>query len=101
MIDALAANEKHIPYRDSKLTQLLADALGGMCKTTFVACISPCESSGRETDKTLRYAVRVLCVICKQKRTKELQWIAHVKKFIYSTASVTRVSCVQQVVIWG
>eukprot|EP00041_Stephanoeca_diplocostata_P012776 m.215126 g.215126 ORF g.215126 m.215126 type:complete len:928 (+) comp19083_c0_seq11:169-2952(+) len=60
VIDALAANEKHIPYRDSKLTQLLADALGGMCKTTFVACISPCESSGRETDKTLRYAVRAM-----------------------------------------
>lgn len=39
VIDALAADEKHVPFRDSKLTQLLAETLGGACKTTFMACI--------------------------------------------------------------
>lgn len=32
---------KHIPYRDSKITRLLEDSLGGNCKTTFMAMISP------------------------------------------------------------
>ena len=60
VIDALAANEKHIPYRDSKLTQLLSEALGGSCKTTFITCVSPAISSHRETEKTVKYAVRAM-----------------------------------------
>lgn len=60
VIDALAASHKHIPYRDSKLTQLLADALGGMCQTTFISCISPVMASFRETNNTLRYARRAM-----------------------------------------
>lgn len=34
-------NPKHVPYRDSKITRLLEDSLGGNCKTTFMAMISP------------------------------------------------------------
>eukprot|EP00040_Diaphanoeca_grandis_P042545 m.265259 g.265259 ORF g.265259 m.265259 type:complete len:985 (+) comp60945_c0_seq1:182-3136(+) len=60
VIDALASNEKHIPYRDSKLTQFLSEALGGMCKTTFISCVSPASTSARESDKTLRYAARAM-----------------------------------------
>lgn len=37
----LKSNRSHIPYRDSKLTRLLEDSLGGNCKTTFMAMISP------------------------------------------------------------
>jgi len=33
--------EVHVPYRDSKLTRLLQDSLGGNCRTTMVACVSP------------------------------------------------------------
>lgn len=60
VINALACNEKHIPYRDSKLTRLLSEALGGVCKTSFIACISPCSSSQTETVSTLRYAERAM-----------------------------------------
>lgn len=47
---------KHIPYRDSKLTRLLQDSLGGNTKTLMVACISPAEYNYDETLSTLRYA---------------------------------------------
>eukprot|EP00040_Diaphanoeca_grandis_P036411 m.232044 g.232044 ORF g.232044 m.232044 type:complete len:1131 (-) comp33613_c0_seq8:3838-7230(-) len=60
VINALACNEKHIPYRDSKLTRLLSEALGGVCKTSFIACVSPCASSSTETTSTLRYAERAM-----------------------------------------
>ena len=41
VIDALSSNRKHIPYKDSKLTRLLADSLGGNTKTVMFANISP------------------------------------------------------------
>ncbi|XP_066872179.1 kinesin-like protein KIF17 [Kogia breviceps] len=49
---------KHIPYRDSKLTRLLQDSLGGNTKTLMVACLSPADSNYRESLSTLRYANR-------------------------------------------
>ncbi|XP_019401392.1 PREDICTED: kinesin-like protein KIF12 isoform X4 [Crocodylus porosus] len=52
----------HVPYRDSKLTQLLADALGGAGVTLMVACISPSSRCLPETLSTLRYASRALQV---------------------------------------
>ncbi|XP_039767681.1 kinesin-like protein KIF12 isoform X1 [Ornithorhynchus anatinus] len=48
----------HIPYRDSKLTRLLADCLGGTGVTLMVACVSPSASCLPETLNTLRYASR-------------------------------------------
>jgi kinesin family member 11 len=60
VINSLALNEKHIPYRDSKLTRLLSEALGGVCKTSFIACVSPSDSSRVETASTLRYAQRAM-----------------------------------------
>ncbi|XP_021565533.1 LOW QUALITY PROTEIN: kinesin-like protein KIF17 [Carlito syrichta] len=49
---------KHIPYRDSKLTRLLQDSLGGNTKTLMVACLSPADDNYCETLSTLRYASR-------------------------------------------
>ena len=49
---------KHIPYRDSKLTRLLQDSLGGNTKTLMVAAISPADYNFEETMSTLRYANR-------------------------------------------
>ncbi|XP_035789987.1 kinesin-like protein KIF12 isoform X3 [Anopheles albimanus] len=48
----------HIPYRDSKLTKLLADSLAGNGVTLMIACISPALSNVTETINTLRYAAR-------------------------------------------
>lgn len=48
----------HIPYRDSKLTRLLQDALGGNSQTLFIACASPADFNSDETLNTLRYANR-------------------------------------------
>ncbi|XP_060534012.1 osmotic avoidance abnormal protein 3 isoform X2 [Cylas formicarius] len=49
---------KHIPYRDSKLTRLLQDSLGGNTRTLMIACISPSDRDYMETLSTLRYANR-------------------------------------------
>ncbi|KAF1779347.1 Kinesin-like protein [Phytophthora cactorum] len=48
----------HVPYRSSKLTRLLQDALGGNSRTLFIACVSPADSSANETLNTLQYANR-------------------------------------------
>ncbi|XP_065844542.1 kinesin-II 95 kDa subunit-like isoform X1 [Oscarella lobularis] len=48
----------HIPYRDSKLTRLLEDSLGGNAKTVMVATIGPADYNFEETLTTLRYANR-------------------------------------------
>ena len=59
VISALAENKhKHVPYRDSKLTRLLQDSLGGNTKTLMVAAISPADYNHEETMSTLRYANR-------------------------------------------
>lgn len=47
-----------VPYRDSKLTRLLQDSLGGNSKTVMIATVSPCNSSYDETLSTLKYASR-------------------------------------------
>lgn len=48
----------HIPYRDSKLTRILEDSLGGNCKTTMIAAISPSVDSFSESLSTLKFANR-------------------------------------------
>ena len=48
----------HVPYRDSKLTRLLQDSLGGNTKTVMIAAISPADYNFDETLTTLRYASR-------------------------------------------
>ncbi|CAN1275072.1 Kinesin-like protein KIN-5B [Linum perenne] len=58
VINALAEHTAHIPYRDSKLTRLLRDSLGGKTKTCIIATISPSGHSLEETLSTLDYAHR-------------------------------------------
>ena len=43
----------HVPYRNSKLTHLLKDALGGNSQTLFLACVSPADCNESETQSTL------------------------------------------------
>ncbi|KAL5723519.1 Kinesin-like protein KIN-8A [Ranunculus cassubicifolius] len=64
-INALVEGKKHIPFRNSKLTQLLKDSLGGACNTVMIANISPSNLSFGETQNTLHWADRA-----KEIRTK-------------------------------
>ncbi|KAF5189561.1 Kinesin-like protein kin-4a, partial [Thalictrum thalictroides] len=63
VISALGDEKKrkegaHVPYRDSKLTRLLQDSLGGNSRTVMIACISPADINVEETLNTLKYANR-------------------------------------------
>lgn len=58
VISALVEKGSHIPYRESKLTRLLQDSLGGRTKTCIVATVSPTRSNMEETLSTLDYAIR-------------------------------------------
>ncbi|CAK9016555.1 Kinesin-like protein KIN-4C (AtKINESIN-4C) [Durusdinium trenchii] len=48
----------HVPYRDSKLTRMLQDSLGGNSRTLMIACVSPADANFEETLNALRYANR-------------------------------------------
>ena len=61
VISALTEEGKknnHVPYRDSKLTRILQDSLGGNSRTSMIACVSPAEINFEETLNTLKYASR-------------------------------------------
>lgn len=58
VVQALAEKKKFIPYRDSKLTRILEDSVGGNCKTSLLVCCSPSAESSDETVSTLEFASR-------------------------------------------
>merc|ERR1712227_93736 len=57
-INALADGSKYIPYRNSKLTRLLKDSIGGNCRTVMIANVSPSSETFEDTFNTLKYADR-------------------------------------------
>ncbi len=65
VITALVEHSGHVPYRDSKLTRLLRDSLGGRTKTCIIATVSPTVQCQEETISTLDYAHR--CRECRRK----------------------------------
>ncbi|CAK9213743.1 unnamed protein product [Sphagnum troendelagicum] len=58
LVDVANGKQRHVPYRDSKLTFLLQDSLGGNSKTTMIANISPSSCCALETLSTLKFAQR-------------------------------------------
>uniref|UniRef100_A0A4W3K5C0 Kinesin-like protein n=1 Tax=Callorhinchus milii TaxID=7868 RepID=A0A4W3K5C0_CALMI len=59
VISALAEGTKtHVPYRDSKMTRILQDSLGGNCRTTIIICCSPSSYNDAETKTTLMFGQR-------------------------------------------
>ena len=63
-ITALSSAVAFVPYRDSKMTRLLKDSLGGNCRTVMIANVSPCHINYEDTHNTLRLgAMKVLNII--------------------------------------
>lgn len=61
VLNALAdakGRKSHVPYRDSKLTRLLKDSIGGNCRTVMIAAVSPSSLTYEDTYNTLKYADR-------------------------------------------
>ncbi|KPJ01355.1 Kinesin-like protein Klp68D [Papilio xuthus] len=71
VISALAENSPHVPYRDSKLTRILQDSLGGNSKTIMIANIGPAAHHYDETVTTLRYAHRAKAIKNKPVRNED------------------------------
>lgn len=67
-INKLADGSKHVPYRDSNLTRILKDSLGGNCQTLMIANISPSSLTYEDTYNTLKYAssAKKIRTLCKQ-----------------------------------
>src|SRR5690349_2202056 len=58
LVDVAKGQTRHVHYRDSKLTFLLKDSLGGNSKTSIIATITPCDRFFGETLSTLKFAQR-------------------------------------------
>lgn len=67
-INSLAGGLKHVPYRDSKLTRLLKDSLGGNCHTIMIANVAPSSHTYEDTYNTLKYATRAKKIKCMVKK---------------------------------
>lgn len=65
VVNALTDGKTHTPYRDSKLTRVLQDSLGGSARSMFIVCLSPNSADQQETLSSLRFAARA----CRIKRT--------------------------------
>uniref|UniRef100_A0A4W3HXK7 Kinesin-like protein n=1 Tax=Callorhinchus milii TaxID=7868 RepID=A0A4W3HXK7_CALMI len=58
VISSLAESSNYVPYRDSKMTRILQDSLGGNCRTTIVICCSPSSYNESESKSTLMFGQR-------------------------------------------
>jgi len=82
VIEALTKNSKHVPYRNHKLTQVLADSLGGNAKTLMFVNCSPAASSAEETSAALGYASRAKLIMNKVEKNQDSQDVFRLRKVI-------------------
>uniref|UniRef100_A0A8U8BVI6 Uncharacterized protein n=1 Tax=Geospiza parvula TaxID=87175 RepID=A0A8U8BVI6_GEOPR len=81
VITALVERAPHIPYRESKLTRILQDSLGGRTKTSIIATISPASVNLEETLSTLEYAHRAKNIMNKPEVNQKLTKKALIKEY--------------------
>ncbi|XP_078269009.1 kinesin-like protein KIF11 [Rhinoraja longicauda] len=81
VITALVERTPHIPYRESKLTRILQDSLGGRTKTSIIATISPASLNLEETTSTLEYAYRAKNILNKPEVNQKLTKRALIKEY--------------------
>ena len=82
VITGLVEASPHIPYRESKLTRLLQDSLGGSTKTSIIATISPSSCSVEETLSTLDYARRAKNIKNKPTVNQAISKKAMIKQYL-------------------
>lgn len=73
--------QTHIPYRNSVLTRLLSDSLGGNCKTTMLTMISPSPDAFQESLSTLKFAHRAKSIKNKPLVNEDLDQKALIRKY--------------------
>ncbi|KFW02036.1 Kinesin-like KIF11, partial [Eurypyga helias] len=81
VITALVERAPHIPYRESKLTRILQDSLGGRTKTSIIATVSPASVNLEETLSTLEYAHRAKNIMNKPEVNQKLTKKALIKEY--------------------
>ncbi|XP_072859843.2 kinesin-like protein KIF11 isoform X1 [Pogona vitticeps] len=81
VITALVERTPHIPYRESKLTRILQDSLGGHTKTCIIATVSPASINLEETLSTLEYAHRAKNIMNKPEVNQKLSKKALIKEY--------------------
>lgn len=80
VINSLTSGKDHIPYRDSKLTRLLQESLGGNYKTTLMVACSPHPRNFEETISTLKFAIRAKTIKNKPKVNVKRSAAYYIKK---------------------
>ena len=74
-VSALANEDQHhVPFRNSSLTRLLQESLGGNCKTSLIVCASPLMKDQSETKGTLQFGQRAMCVVQNARINVELDY---------------------------
>lgn len=85
VINALADTKRrnqHIPYRNSKLTRLLKDSLGGNCQTIMIAAVSPSSLFYDDTYNTLKYANRAKDIKSSQLKSNVVNLSSHISQYV-------------------